>query len=1089
MKKLLGRFTALLVAFLMVFGTVVLPTEVVFGDDVEPVLPITPPGAGTVGSPWLISEPGHLRWMNGDAQRLFGHFRLVYNIDAPPNFWITGTLHGTFDGQGNTITVDITNGSGLFSTIGSNATVRNLNVEGSITGSRPGGLAWTNNGTVTNSTSSVTFTGPGSILPTNAAGGLVAINNGLVINSSATSDITGGGLVGINNGRIENSYASGNVTDGGGLVAINRSTDERTGEIINSHASGNVTGLHVGGLVGVNEGLIYRSSASGNVGATSPFISIVTMGGLVGTNNGCDAVITDSFASGNVVISGSTINQTNVGGLVGINNDGDIWHSYASGDVRLMTVSGSHIRRIGGLVGFNSQQGRISGVYATGAIFIGGTAANAFPDGSGIGGVVGVNDSAVSDGVVALNSGFTLEPPSANAVFGGIWGTGDFDITGNSATIIVVNGIPTPHTEIRNTSFSDARLLMAQDSNWWHNRGFELRAATDRWEWDGAFGVPLLRDVAGEQYPVPRHPVTILNNPPGVVDGQPTDSMFAHHTRPSFTAGDRYGFEFLEWVIPSEIEWYSIYDPTTSITFTMPNSPVTLTANWYSIAVPPSFDVTFTAGNNGSIGATVDGSAITSGDEVTEGSTVVFTATPNSGFRVNEWTVNGYAEGNDTTLEIYLEEDIVVYVYFEQIPPGAISNYNVTIPIPVVGAAPVATFADPGGQWDAAIIWSPAVSSIFAPATVYTATVTVTPRSGFILTGIGANFFRINGGVPTTPNAANAGTFSHTFAATPAAARELTNVSANGTTETVTTTELTLTFDEAVSANIQSGNITIYGANVTVGNVSIPDGDNRRRTVEITGSWANGAVVSVTVVSPAGYTISGSPRNVTLHRAPTAIASAGVTLTAPNTGGIPADTAAAVSGGMYSVYSVEWQPAHNPFLEGEVYAVTVTLTAAAGHVFADNVTASVNGQNASITARQSDRLIFTFTFPPTPLFGIAIAPDILDFGYVTFGTQPAAIPVIITNTGNQNTGGLVAVLGGDDRASFTITQGANITGIAVGGSARVYIRPTVGLHVGSYAATVTINTATGNTNPIAPQAADIALEVTRAAAPGIAWPS
>ncbi len=36
----------------------------------------------------------------------------------------------------------------------------------------------------------------------------------------------------------------------------------------------------------------------------------------------------------------------------------------------------------------------------------------------------------------------------------------------------------------------------------------------------------------------------------------------------------------------------------------------------------------FTAGTNGTLAATVDGEAITSGDEVEEGKTVVLTATP-----------------------------------------------------------------------------------------------------------------------------------------------------------------------------------------------------------------------------------------------------------------------------------------------------------------------------------------------------------------------------------------------------------------------------------------------------------------------------
>ncbi|MBQ8013440.1 MAG: leucine-rich repeat domain-containing protein, partial [Treponema sp.] len=49
------------------------------------------------------------------------------------------------------------------------------------------------------------------------------------------------------------------------------------------------------------------------------------------------------------------------------------------------------------------------------------------------------------------------------------------------------------------------------------------------------------------------------------------------------------------------------------------------------------YKVKFTAGTNGTIAATVDGEAITSGDEVEEGKTVVFTATPSTNFEVNNW--------------------------------------------------------------------------------------------------------------------------------------------------------------------------------------------------------------------------------------------------------------------------------------------------------------------------------------------------------------------------------------------------------------------------------------------------------------------
>lgn len=50
-----------------------------------------------------------------------------------------------------------------------------------------------------------------------------------------------------------------------------------------------------------------------------------------------------------------------------------------------------------------------------------------------------------------------------------------------------------------------------------------------------------------------------------------------------------------------------------------------------------TYKVTFTAGNNGSLTASVNGTSISSGDDVVAGSTVTFTATPSSGYEVDSW--------------------------------------------------------------------------------------------------------------------------------------------------------------------------------------------------------------------------------------------------------------------------------------------------------------------------------------------------------------------------------------------------------------------------------------------------------------------
>jgi hypothetical protein len=121
------------------------------------------------------------------------------------------------------------------------------------------------------------------------------------VRGNVFGEILVGGLVGVNEGTISNSSATGDVDglgDVGGLVGYNDG-----GTITNSYATGAVIGNdYVGGLVGRSSGTITDSSATGAV------IGNDYVGGLVGSSSG---PITDSSATGTV------IGNDYVGGLVG----------------------------------------------------------------------------------------------------------------------------------------------------------------------------------------------------------------------------------------------------------------------------------------------------------------------------------------------------------------------------------------------------------------------------------------------------------------------------------------------------------------------------------------------------------------------------------------------------------------------------------------------------------------------------------------------------------------------------------------------------------------------------------------------------
>jgi len=154
------------------------------------------------------------------------------------------------------------------------------------------------------------------------------------VNVTGKMDV--GGLVGLNEGIITNCYVTGSVKgtaeEIGGLVGYHKNA----GTITNSYSACAVEGTHfLGGLIGRNEAPISNSYATGDVyGILAGTSSAV--GGLVGRN--ADGII-NSYATGNVT------GGSNVGGLIGYNwSDMNVEYSYATGAVEGTT-------KVGGLIG------------------------------------------------------------------------------------------------------------------------------------------------------------------------------------------------------------------------------------------------------------------------------------------------------------------------------------------------------------------------------------------------------------------------------------------------------------------------------------------------------------------------------------------------------------------------------------------------------------------------------------------------------------------------------------------------------------------------------------------------------------------
>lgn len=88
---------------------------------------------------------------------------------------------------------------------------------------------------------------------------------------------------------------------------------------------------------------------------------------------------------------------------------------------------------------------------------------------------------------------------------------------------------------------------------------------------------------------------------------------------------------------------------------------------------------------------------------------------------------------------------------------------------PVVGETPVTAITE-GKQFTGTVTWSPDLADgKFGPQTVYTATITLTPKVGYKLDGVAANFFTV-AGAASVSNGANSGVVTAVFPATKEAA-------------------------------------------------------------------------------------------------------------------------------------------------------------------------------------------------------------------------------------------------------------------------------------------------------------------------------
>jgi hypothetical protein len=164
------------------------------------------------------------------------------------------------------------------------------------------------------------------------------------------------------------------------------------------------------------------------------------------------------------------------------------------------------------------------------------------------------------------------------------------------------------------------------------------------------------------------------------------------------------------------------------------------------------------------------GTVTWSGSPVTFAATTVYTATitltAKSGYTLTGVAADFFTVAGATPVNNSADSGVVTAVFpiTGSAPPTVINIAAVPgVTLPVLGGTPV-TVLTGNLQYSGTVSWSPSHNP-FQAATTYTATINLTPKSGYTLTGVAANFFTV-AGVTSDTNPVNSGVVTAVFPAT-----------------------------------------------------------------------------------------------------------------------------------------------------------------------------------------------------------------------------------------------------------------------------------------------------------------------------------
>jgi hypothetical protein len=284
------------------------------------------------------------------------------------------------------------------------------------------------------------------------------------------------------------------------------------------------------------------------------------------------------------------------------------------------------------------------------------------------------------------------------------------------------------------------------------------------------------------------------------------------------------------------------------------------------------------------------------------------------------------------------------------------------VTVPVTGGTPVTKIPE-NPQYSGTITWSPAVSGTFAPNTDYTATITLTTKTGFTLQGVEANSFTVAGAV-STGNSANSGVVTAVFPKT--YTKTTVNITAiAGVTVPVTggtpdfniieTTQYTGTVSWSPSALPTFASATIYTATITL----FPETDFTLDGVTVN-LFTVAEALSVKNNANSGTITAVFPKTDTTISIDTI---AGVT--APKAGETPVSSiteTAQYTGTVSWKNAVGVEPA-GAFADNNIYIATITLEPKPGYTL-NGIAANLFTVAGALSRNSANSGVITATFQP-----------------------------------------------------------------------------------------------------------------------------